>query len=110
MAQSKRLAFAAAALLIVGTSSAAMAQDATAGAPGNTEAGTYSGPTQSSSWPVYGNLQYGQYGVSAGTGSQGRAFVGAGTQANSVGATTQAPGTACSAVPGTDVDYDCDTW
>ena len=106
----KSLAFAVGALLAISSSSAVMAQTATVN-PGGTQAGSSSGPDPvGSPWPVYGNIQYGQYGASAGTGN-GAGFVAAGTNSqghySATGVSTQAPGTICGTLPGIDVPDEC---
>jgi hypothetical protein len=112
--QFKSLVFAAGALLTISSSSTVMAQSAEAN-PGGTQGGSYSGHgTEGPAWPIYGSAQYGQYGASAGSGN-GAGFVAAGTISpnghyNIIGASTQAPGTVCSTLPGTDVPEDCDAW
>jgi|SRR5580658_10899624 hypothetical protein len=109
----KSLTFAVAALLATSISSAVMAQNAMLN-PGNTQAGSSSGQDPSGQpWPIYGQVQYGQYGASAGSGN-GAGFVAAGTGSqghySATGVTTQAPGDACSTLPGTDISYDCAAW
>lgn len=102
----KSLAFAAGAALAICSSSAAMAQNASVD-PTSTQAGTFGPANGGGTWPVYGQVFYGQYGVSGGTGN-GAAFVAAGTgNSNRTGVVTQAPDSACTTLPGTDIPYEC---
>jgi hypothetical protein len=91
--------------------SAVFAQQADADAPDDSYAGTYNGPVEPGSAPPLNvNVDYGKYHAAAGAGN-GAAGAGAGTlsngHSNSVGTSTQAPGEACTMLPGTDIPYDC---